>query len=562
VSLTPPQTAPASLTYQTGDGTATAGSDYTATSGVLNFAACQASATVSVPVIGDLVDEPDETFFLYLTTSGGAQIFDGVGQATILDNDPPPNMAISDVSVTEGNTGTTNAVFNVTLSGTTSSSIVTVNFQTAGNTATSGVDFGIVVGTLTFYPGTTTQTITVPVIGDRVFEGNETFFVNLSGATNAVLTDSQGVGTILDDDAAGLSIDDVVVVEGKSARFTVTLSPVNNSQTVTVNYATANGTATAPADYTTTSGTLTFPPGTATQTILVPTATDALVELKETFVVNLSGASNAAIAVAQGTASLLDPGGGADFNGDGKPDILWRYSAGGNDFVWLMNGTAVGSGVVLPTVTDQSWVISGTADFNGDGQPDILWRNQATGDNLVWLVNNLSVSGGVVLTSVPDPNWRIGGTGDFDGDGKPDILWRNYATGDDVVWFMNGTTIKSGAVLTSVTDLNWTMVGAGDFNADGKPDILWRNSATGDNLVWYMNGTTLLGGAVLMSIPDTNWVVGGVGDFNADGRPDILWRNQSVGGDNVIWFMNGATIAGGVVLAPITDTNWRIVGPR
>jgi len=560
VSLSPPQPAPASVSYATANGTATAGSDYTATSGTLAFAACQSAAVVSVPVTGDLVYEPDETFFLNLSSPSGAPIADGQGQATILNDDPPPTLSINDVSVAEGNTGTTNAVFTVTLAGPTALA-ATVNFQTANGTATSGSDYGIVLGTLTFPVGTTTQTISVPVMGDRIFEGNETFFVNLSGATNATIADPQGVGTILDDDPQGLSINDVTAVEGTTAVFTVTLSPVNPTQTVTVNYTTANGTAVAPGDYPTTSGTLTFPPGTATRPISVPIATDTLVEGAETFFVNLSGATNATIAYAQGQGTILDPGGGGDFNADGKPDILWRNQASGDNLVWLMNGTTIASGAVLTAITDTNWRIVGTADFNADGKTDILWRNQATGDNLVWFMNGTTIASGAVLTSVPDPSWQIVATGDFNADGKPDILWRNQATGDNLVWFMNGTSVAGGAVLTPIADVNWRIAGAGDFNADGKPDILWRNQATGDNLVWFMNGTTVAGGAVLTAISDLNWVVGGIGDFNADGKTDIVWRNQA-GGDDVVWFMNGTTIAGGAVLTSITDTNWRMAGPR
>ncbi len=106
---------------------------------------------------------------------------------------------------------------------------------------------------LTFTPGQTSKTVTVLVNGDTTNEANETFFVNLSGAANANITDGQGQGTILNDDGApALSISDVSVTEGNSgtvnAAFTVSLSPASG-QTVTVNYATANGTATAGSDY-------------------------------------------------------------------------------------------------------------------------------------------------------------------------------------------------------------------------------------------------------------------------------------------------------------------------
>ena len=252
---------------------------------------------------------------------------------------------------------------------------------------------------------------------------------------------------------------------------------------------------------------------------------------------------------------------GADFNGDGKTDILWRRGVTGDNLVWFMNGTTVAGGAVLTAVGDTNWKIVGTADFNGDGKVDILWRNQATGDNVVWFMNGTTISGGAVLTAVADTKWRIVATGDFNGDGKPDILWRHAMTGDNLVWFMNGTTISGGAVLTSVADPNWNIVGAGDFNGDAKTDILWRHQVTGDNLVWFMNGTTISGGAVLTAVGDTNWKIVAVGDFNGDGKPDIVWRH-AVTGDDLVWLMNGTTIASGAVLPTVGDVNWNIVGPK
>jgi hypothetical protein len=472
-----------------------------------------------------------------------------------------PAISIADAAVAEGNTGTTtNAIFAVSLSAP-SASLVSVSYATADGSATAGSDYGIVIGTLTFPPGTIAQPITVPVTGDRVFEGNETFVVNLGGPVNATIADGQGLGTIVDDDLPGLSINNVTAVEGTTAAFTVTLAPVNPTQTVTVNYTTANGTASAGSDYQLASGTLTFPPGTATRPIGVVTSTDSLVEGAETFFVNLSGAVNAAIVYAQGTGTILDKHGGGDFNGDGKPDILWRHQATGDDLVWLMNGTTLAGGAVLTAVTDTTWTIAGTADFNADGKTDVLWRNTANGANLVWLMNGTTVASGVVLTAVSDPNWRIAATGDFNADGKPDIVWRHQTSGDNLVWIMNGTTIASGAVLTPIADTSWVIGGVGDFNSDGKPDILWRNQATGDNLVWLMNGTTIASGAVLTPIGDRSWQIRGVGDFNGDGKPDILWRNQT-SGDDLVWLMNGTTIASGTVLTAVTDTSWRIVGPR
>jgi large repetitive protein len=187
------------VSYATADGTATAGSDYTATAGTLTFAPGVTSQTLTVAVLGDTRNEANETFFMNLSTPSNATIADGQGQGTILNDDSLPTLSINNVTVTEGNTGTTPAVFTVTLSAA-SSQTVTVNYATADGKATAGSDYTATAGTLTFTPGTTSQTITVAVLGDTVKESTETFFVNLSNATNATIASGRGRGTILDND--------------------------------------------------------------------------------------------------------------------------------------------------------------------------------------------------------------------------------------------------------------------------------------------------------------------------------------------------------------------------
>src|SRR5205807_2130352 len=132
-----------------------------------------------------------------------------VGDVAPAPADPPqPQLSINDVTQNEGNSGTTSFVFTVTRSGVTSGTS-TVNYATGDDSATGGpscsapgdVDYTPTNGILTFNPGDTSKTITVMACGDTTVEPNETFFVNLSGATGATITDSQGVGTILDDDS-------------------------------------------------------------------------------------------------------------------------------------------------------------------------------------------------------------------------------------------------------------------------------------------------------------------------------------------------------------------------
>jgi hypothetical protein len=311
VTLSAASSQTVSVTYATANGTATAPADYTAAAAtVLTFAPGTTTRTITVPITGDLINETTETFVVNLTAPVNATIADAQGVVTITDNDAAGSLRINDVVVTEGNTGTLNATFTVTLS-VASSQTVSVTYATANGTATAPADYTAAAATvLTFTPGSTTRTFTVPVVGDLLDEDNETFVVNLTTPVNATIADAQGVGTITDNDAAPtLRINDVTVTEGNTgsanAVFTVTLSAASG-RSVTVNYATANGTATVNADYTAASGTLTFAAGTASLQVNVPVLGDTLDEVNETFVVNLSGATNATIADTQGIGTITD----------------------------------------------------------------------------------------------------------------------------------------------------------------------------------------------------------------------------------------------------------------
>jgi large repetitive protein len=200
VSLSAPDDVPVTVRYATADGTATAaGADYRAASGELTFAPGETSKAVTVAVLGDRLGEPNETFSVNLSgASPYALVEDGQGVATITDDEP--RIWISNAGIIEGNSGTRPLVFTVSLSAAYDAP-VTINFATADGTArASGGDYLSTSGTLTFAPGETTKTITVLVKGDRKKEATETFYVNLFGATDALIADGQGVGTILDDD--------------------------------------------------------------------------------------------------------------------------------------------------------------------------------------------------------------------------------------------------------------------------------------------------------------------------------------------------------------------------
>ncbi len=356
VTVSPPA-GPAGLTlsFSTADGTARAGSDYVATSGRLTYAPGEGSKLITVPIIGDVLDEANETFFVNLSAVSNGVIADGQGLGTIIDNDPAPTLAINDASVTEGDAGSVNATFTVTLTGQTAQD-VSVNFAIANGTATGGADYASTTGSLIFKVGVTSRTITVAILGDLLDEDNETFFVNLSGATNAIIADSQGLGTIIDNDPLpNLTINDRSLAEGNAGTvnmvFTVLLS-APSGRTVTVNFATANGTATAGSDYTATSGSLSFGPGARSMTVAVPIIGDTAAEPDENFFVNLSGAVNATIADSQGVGTIL--------NDDGTPAvfvsdvILAEGNSGTTDAVFQIS--------LSPTSTTSISVFFATAD--------------------------------------------------------------------------------------------------------------------------------------------------------------------------------------------------------
>ena len=305
VTLSSVSTQTITVNFATADGTATAGSDYNSRSGTLLFTPGQTTKTVTVGVKGDTLDENNETFFVNLSN---ANISKASGTCTILDNDPTAVLTINDITFAEGTGPVTNASFTVTLSPA-SGRNVTVNYTSADGTAHAPDDYNSRSGTLLFTPGQTTKTITIGVKNDNVVEDNEFFKVNLSGASGAILGDNQGVCTILDNDAAGISINDVTIVENdsglKNLKFTLSLS-TPSSKTVTVDYATADGSATAGSDYVQTSGTVTFSIGQTIKTFIVQSTGDLLDEDNETFFVNLSNPVVGVINDGQGIGTIND----------------------------------------------------------------------------------------------------------------------------------------------------------------------------------------------------------------------------------------------------------------
>jgi hypothetical protein len=223
---------------------------------------------------------------------------------------PPPAITVSDVTITEGHSGTKSASFVVTLSGA-STQPVSVAYTTANGTATAGSDYKSASGTLIIPAGQTTGTVSVLVNGDRVGEPNETFFVNLSSPANATIADGQAVGTIVDDEPR-ISITDVTRAEGRKNQttqftFIIMLSAAYD-QPVTVSFQTVDGTATSgDNDYVAKTGTLTFAPGETTKTITIDVKGDSKKEADERFYLDLVGnSSNSVLDKKRGIGTILN----------------------------------------------------------------------------------------------------------------------------------------------------------------------------------------------------------------------------------------------------------------
>jgi hypothetical protein len=313
VSLSAASALTTTVSYASSDGSAsTLGNDYLANAGQITFLAGETVKPVIVTVVGDRMREPDEAFVVNLSAPINATIEDGQATATILNDDPVPIVYVSDAALAEGNSGSTSASFDVTLSNPTWQTI-TVPYATSAGSATSAADYTDTAGTVTFAPGQTVGSFLVAVHGDVTHEADETFVAALgspSPSGEAAVGDGQAQGTIFNDDnMPAFSVVDLTVTEGTggtaAAEVTVSLSAASGV-TASVQYATADGSALSPGDYAQTSGELAFAPGITTLTIGIPIVGDARREPSESFHVNLSNASGAFVGDGTATVTITD----------------------------------------------------------------------------------------------------------------------------------------------------------------------------------------------------------------------------------------------------------------
>lgn len=397
---------PVTFNFATASGTATggaactAGVDFISQSGTRTIpgspdsaASTTATSVINVVICNDTIDEPNEAFTVSISNIANATLLvaaDATATGVILDDDAGPIVTVSDVTMAEGNVGTTPFVFTITLSGNPTTQPVVVTYSTVDGTATvADNDYQpIIAGTQTFAPGETSKTVTVLVNGDLNFETDERFTLQVTSATNASLdpllgAKAIGLGTILNDDGpATFAIDNVTQNEGNDPanpvlfRFRVTRTG-SSAITQSITFTTQNGTATGGAacanpgtgaiDFIPQTGTLVFVPGGANfQDILVPVCGDLVFENNETFTVTIASTTPGEVPTAGsvGTGTIVNDDAlsfrvdnvtGQEGNA-GTTNFVFRISKDGTtslsssvSFV-IENGTATGGAACGPGV--------------------------------------------------------------------------------------------------------------------------------------------------------------------------------------------------------------------
>jgi hypothetical protein len=449
VTLASAATHPVRMRLRTVDDGAHTPADYIARDEVITIAPGDLTQTLVVRVRGDLTHEATERLFVRVSDLQGAGAADTEAVVTITDDDPLPSLSVDDEHRLEPVLGSqASYAFNVRLRGATEVP-ADVPFVVQSCTATAGADYSAAAsGSVHFEPGTASRAVPYQLLGDNDVEGHELFTLALgapSGATlakgygNATLVEHQGpVLGIVRADFDGDGNNDLVWHDAMTNRYgTWSLQGPDRVADTAFDPpapADANWTLVGVADF---------------NRDAKPDLLWRNLDSGRLSVWFMNGVKRDSAQVIDGRTDATVVG-VADFGSGLSPDILWRANDRlGNLSVWFLDGLTVRSEQALtPSAPASSnWVLQTLADFDEDGKQDLLWRNATSGALVAWLMNGTTRVNGLPLepAALADPAWQLQSAFDIDADGSTDLVWQHQSSGKVVSWLMNGLTRRCGA---------------------------------------------------------------------------------------------------------------------
>jgi len=244
-----------------------------------------------------------------------------------------------------------------------------------------------------------------------------------------------------------------------------------------------------------------------------------------------------------GTSSLTAA---ADFNGDGKQDVVWRLPAG-NPLIWQMDGLRVAAQHPLTPTVDASSSIIGTGNFFGSRSDTIAWVDSSDHLRLWQITSGGTVAHSCVAAADIDPKWNFLAILDIDNDGIDDVLWQ-LDDGRVIALLMDGCNAPSPLYLSFPTDPSWTFSGTGHLGGLNPAGLFWTDAGSSHVIVWAVSKSGSVTQSSILSAAQNGWNLCAVADFNGDQDADLLWRNPA---DNtlVIWLKGASGYAAATVTA-------------
>ena len=441
------------LRWSTVDDTAHAPDDYTAHDEQATIMAGETQLDLVVRVHNDTVHEGPQRFLVRLSDLQGAGATDTEAVVTIVDDDPLPQLTMGDAAYPESGPATGGPwSVPVRLLGQ-SVGEITATVAFGACTAEADSDFAPNSQVVRFAPGETEKVVELDVFDDSLPEGHEVIAASLSDAQGATVAESAGQVSILNDDVVALpkparkrsdfdadGNNDIVWQDPSTRALSLwRMVGVNRAETLPFSHlpGAGNWKVVGVADF---NGDrkpdLLW--GNDDYRSLVFWLMDGVTRVETRIVEGESDPAWKVVAT-------------GNFDGDASPDLLWREDQTGNMKVWFMNGVQRKSEAVPtpshPAVDADQWYAQ-VADFDGDGKADLLWRNVTAERMVVWLMDGVVRRESRFIEAPSMLGWRVVAAMDVDADGTTDIIWQRDNPDRLVAWLMTGTTLRCPVSMT------------------------------------------------------------------------------------------------------------------